>query len=255
MNIKSRLKLWAGIIVVLIVMSLLTILFNQRQHSVASVTATVDAPVTVVASGYGGVVIDQAVHLGDSVKAGQHLFTVSSASLLPDTTAPTTTTTTKTKPLVDISNIAYDVNAAKGTISYKAVTDGYISELSGVNGTFLAGGVPLATIVADGQRTVLATYRLAPLDYGRIENGAQVELFLPNNKKLAGTVTGVSVKTDLGEALAEVTVKCDDLKDPSLGTLGRRGTPVVAVMSLRDDGILAGPTQMVLNFLTKVGLR
>lgn len=245
MKITNQLKLWGGLLAVLVVMGLLTILFNQRQNSVASVTATVDAPASVVASGYGGVVIDQGVELGDVVTAGQHLFTVSSSSLQQAVAQGSKA----------VSNVAYDVDPVRGTISYKAVTTGYIADLKGVRGTFLRDGDPLATIVADGQRNVLATFRLAPLDYGRIVRGAPVQVFLPNNRKLTGTVDRVSVTTDSGDAIADVSVKCDDLADPSLGVLGRRGTPVVVVLSLRDDGVLAGPTQMILNFLTKIGLR
>ena len=47
----------------------------------------------------------------------------------------------------------------------------------------------------------------------------------------------------------------DALTDPSLAALTRLDTPVMVVMDLRDDGWLAGPTENMLAFLTKIGLR
>ena len=44
MTWTSRFKLWGGVLAVLLVTALLTLLFNQRQNSVNSFTATVDAP-------------------------------------------------------------------------------------------------------------------------------------------------------------------------------------------------------------------
>ncbi len=241
----NKLKLWAGILVVLVLMGLLTLLFNQRQHSVSSASATVQAPSSLVASSYGGVVVDQFVNDGQAVKAGDKLFTVNSGTLQQDVARGA-------KPS---STPAFDIDTAQGLVTYRAVTDGYVTDLKGVKGTFITDASPLATVVASGNRSVVATYRLAPADYARIYEGAPVEVLLPNSHKLAGTVAGVNVRTEAGDAVTDVTVKCDGLNDAGLGILASRGTPVLAVMTLHDDGPLAGPTQAFLSFLTKIGLR
>ena len=58
MTWSIRLKLWGGILVVAALVFALTLLFNQRQSQVASVTASIDAPAATVGSSYGGVVTD-----------------------------------------------------------------------------------------------------------------------------------------------------------------------------------------------------
>ena len=63
------------------------------------------------------------------------------------------------------------------------------------------------------------------------------------------------VKWEDGQAVTNVTITSPGLDAESLGLLANRGTPVVAIMSLRDDGPLAGPTQAMLAFLTKIGVR
>ena len=49
MSWLNRLKLLSGIVVIVLIVGLLTLLFNQRQNQVASIAAHVDAPRTVVA--------------------------------------------------------------------------------------------------------------------------------------------------------------------------------------------------------------
>jgi hypothetical protein len=40
-----------------------------------------------------------------------------------------------------------------------------------------------------------------------------------------------------------------------LGNLTKSGTPVVATLQLRDDGPLAGVSDMAFDFLRQIGLR
>ena len=70
MTWSIRLKLWGGILVVAALVFALTLLFNQRQSQVASVTASIDAPAATVGSSYGGVVTDLYVRQGEAVTAG-----------------------------------------------------------------------------------------------------------------------------------------------------------------------------------------
>ena len=46
----NRLKLWGGILGIAAVVFALTVLYNQRQSQVASFSAAVDAPASVVGS-------------------------------------------------------------------------------------------------------------------------------------------------------------------------------------------------------------
>jgi len=242
----NRLKLWGGILGIAALVFGLTVLFNQRQSQVASISAAVDAPVSDVGSSYGGVVTDVYVQPGDTVTAGQKLFTLASVQLQQDVG----------NGLMPTSTEAYSINTKKGTITYHSVSDGYVAHIDAQPGSFLPGGSDMAVVVADGQRTVTAQFQLDPTDYGRVEQGASARIVLPNNQTVDGTVAGVQVKTnDQGEAITYVTIDSDALTDPARATLTRLDTPVTAIMDLRDDGWLAGPSGSMLAFFTKIGLR
>ncbi len=245
MTWTNRLKLWGGVLAVLALGLGLTLLFNQRQHQAASTSAHIDAPVTIVGSDYGGVVSEVFVSEGDRVTAGQKLFTLTSLTLQQDLG----------NGLKPAATPAYDIEGASGRITYKAVADGYIADLAAQAGTFLPNGHQMARVVADGRRTVIADFPLDPVDYGRVEPDASVRIFLPDNRAVDGTVSTVSVETVEGRSVARVRVSSDTLVDPALATLTRQDTPVLAVLQLRDDGPLAGPTQSMLSFLARIGLR
>lgn len=245
MTWTNRLRLWGGTLTVIVVVALLTILFNQRQHQAASLEAHVDAPASAVGSDYGGVVTESFVKEGDRVSAGEPLFTLSSLSLQQDIA----------NGLEPVSTQAYTIDAETGSITYKAATDGYVAGLTAAEGSFFGNGQQMAQVVADGERSVVATYALDPVDYGRIDRGAPVTILLPDNSKVVGTVSHARVETEAGRTVTEVRVESDALMEPGLESLTRLGTPVVAVMQLRDEGPLAGPTSAMLAFLTKVGLR
>ncbi|NMD45798.1 MAG: efflux RND transporter periplasmic adaptor subunit [Propionibacterium sp.] len=241
----NRLKLWGGILGIAALVFALTVLFNQRQSQVASITATVEAPTSVVGSSYGGVVTEAYVKLGDSVRTGQKLFTLSSVQLQQDLG----------NGIRPSSTDAYSIDADKGTITYKAVFDGYVSSTDAVPGSYLGNGSRMAVVVADGQRTVSGRFVLEPIDYGRIEQGAAARIVLPDNQLVAGTVSGVQVVTEGGAPVTYVTIASETLADPALSNLARLDTPVTAIVELRDDGWLSGPSEAMLAFLTKIGLR
>ena len=241
----NRLKLWGGIVGIAALVFALTVVFNQRQSQVASVSATVQAPTSIVGSSYGGVVTDTYVAPGEKVKAGQKLFTLSSVQLQQDVG----------NGIRPVSTDAYDIDLSKGTITYKSVADGYVASLGAVRGSFLGNGSQMAAIVADGQRSVTGRFVLEPIDYGRIEHGASARIVLPNNQLVIGTVSGVQVVTEGGAPVTYVTISSDGLTDPALANLTRLDTPVTAIVELRDDGWLSGPSETMLAFLTKIGLR
>lgn len=245
MTWANRLRLLVGVIAVLALMAALTLLYNQRQTRVASVSAAVDVPTAVVGSGYGGVVTSSLVSLGQEVRTGDELFVVHS----PDIQHAIS------QGFDPQSNDAYRIDTDAGTITYTAVIDGQVTKIDATNGSYLQPGATLATLAADDPKTVLAEYRLEATDYGRVERGAPVTVNLADNQQIEGTVSDITVVTDDGQALARVRVEAPGLADPRYADLTRAGSPVQAVLTLRDDGVLAGPTHTMLQFLTKIGLR
>lgn len=245
MTWSNRFRLLGGILAVLVLVAGLTLLFNHRQARVASFEATVSAPTAQVGSGYGGVLTEQFVRAGDTVAVGDPLFTVISPEVNRE----------RQQGVEPQSTAAYQVDTTTGAITYLAVIDGQVTQVSGVLGSYLTPGASLATISATDPKSVLARFDLEAVDYGRVERGAPVTINLANNAQVQGSVADVTVTTKDGRAITQVRVESEGLTDPRHEALTRSGSPVQAVMSLRDDGILAGPTDALLQFLVKVGLR
>jgi multidrug resistance efflux pump len=241
----NRLRLFGGLLGVLLVVAVLTLIFNQRQTQVASLTATVAADSYDVGAAYGGTVTQQYVKDGDVVTKGQKLFTIQSVAYQQDIA----------NGLEMRSTEAYDVNPKTGTLTYKATVAGQVDDLKAKLGNAVGTGSPFAQISVVGSQYVEAKYLLSPRDYERVQEGAPVSILLPNNSKVDGTVSTIEVATDEGQALTEVRVDSESLKDADLATLTKPGTPVVSTLQLRDDGPLSGVSDGVFNFLRQIGLR
>lgn len=241
----NRLRLFGGLLGVVLLVFALTLIFNQRQTQAASLTATVGADQYAVGAAYGGTVTKQYVKEGDSVKKGQKLFTIQSVSLQQDLSNG-----------LEISNSdAYDVDTKAATLTYRATVEGQVSELKAKLGNALGNGQEFAKISVTKSQFVEAEYLLSPRDYERVREGAAVSILLPNNQSVGGTVSTVQVATDSGQARTSVRVDSPTLKDAALGDLTKPGTPVVATLQLRDDGPLAGVSDMTFDFLRQIGLK
>lgn len=245
MTWSNRLRILASIVAIVLVLSVLTLVFNQRQSQAQSINATIEQPQYAIGAEYGGVIIEQQVELSDTVAAGDHLFTLSSPALLQDAA----------NGMEASSNPAMDIDPAAGTIVYKATNDGKVTELDATEGSYITPGGKMATIIQSSPRTVIAEFRLSPRDYGRLEEGARAEILLPDNQSVEGVVTSASVTTQEGQAFTEVRIASEQLDSADLSLLAVDGAPVVVTVDLRDDGPLAGPTDALMDFLRKIGLR
>jgi multidrug resistance efflux pump len=241
----NRLRLLAGLLGVIVLVAVLALIFNQRQTKAASLSATINADMYSVGAAYGGTVTRQYVRDGDSVAKGDKLFTVQSVSLQQDVA----------NGLKIQSSDAYDVDTSKGTLTYRATVAGQVGDLQARLGNSLGGGEPFAKITITNSQYVDARYLLSPRDYGRVAKGAQATILLPNNASIAGTVSTIEVATENGQAATKVRVDSPELTTGDLGDLTKSGTPVVATLQLRDDGPLAGVSDMAFDFLQQIGLR
>lgn len=242
----NRLRLFAGFLGVLVVVGGLTLVFNQRQNQITSYSGQVSAEVYTVGADHPGTIIDQKVEVGDQVEAGQPLFTVQSLELKEAVANGLKVADTK----------SYKVDAKRGTLTYYAVIAGAVTELNARLGNSVPAGGALATITDGGERYIEARYRLVPRDYARVREGAEARILLPNDQTITGSVTSVSVATDPGGGGTTSTLR---LSSPELArvadALSQPGTPVTAIVLLQDTGPLAGVSDMVNDFLVKIGMR
>lgn len=245
MTWTNRFRLLGGLLAVFVLVAILTLVFNHRQTQAQSLNGSVKTDFYNVGASYGGTVIKQYVKENDTVAVGEKLFTMQSPAMQQDVANKV-----KVK-----STGAYDVDTKKGTITYKATVAGTVDALDAKLGTTMTGGVPFARITVTGSQYILAQYLLTPRDYERIEPNAEVEILLPNNQKIQGTVSNVKVSTENGNAATELRVDSPQLADASLAALAKSGSPVVATVRLRDDGPLAGVSDGIFTFLRQIGLQ
>jgi multidrug resistance efflux pump len=243
MTWRSRLKLALGLLGVTALVLVLTLVFTQRQTQVASESASIQAERFPVGIDYGGTVVERVVSDGDHVKAGDPLFVVLSTALQADLA----------EGLLQPETIAYSVTP-EGTITLTASVDGTVSDVQTERGSFVQAGQVLATIDRAGSLFVAAEYELTSGDYARIQEGAAVDIVLPDNQRIVGRASTVEVVTTEGKAKTTVTVTSESLVDGGHHGLISPGTPVSASLELRNDGIFAGLSDSLFDFLRKIGV-
>lgn len=244
MTWANRLRLLGSLLLTAALIFVLVVVFNQRQHTIASTSATIIAPSAAVASNYGGIITESHVTVGQSVKVGDPLFDVSSISLQQDLA----------NGVVVTSSEALQVDAEAGMLRYLATIPGVVTRIDAQVGSYLAATQPLAVITSDTGRVVEAQFVLTPVQYGLIERGATVTIRLPNDSHVPGIVNSALVTTTDGKAVVTVRVTSTELNSRDLNLVATDGAPVQAVVQLRDEGILAGPTDALRDLVHKVGL-
>ncbi len=244
MTWRNRLRMWGGLVLVVAVVVALTLVVNQRSRQAFSSNAQVAADRSTVGSEYGGVVVEQYVEAGDDVEVGQKLFTISSLDLQRDLS----------NGLEPVATSSYLIDGARGRVTFLARMAGSLTDLKAEQGTFLFGG-DMATITAGGTQFVTAQFRLTPDEYGRIRIGGTARVELPTRTRMSATVSDVSVETSEGVAVTTVELSVPRLRSESLSSLNQPGSPVSVTLTLADSGVLAGPTDSLMDFLHRVGVR
>jgi multidrug resistance efflux pump len=243
MTWANRLRMTVGILVVVVLVGVFTLIFTQRQAQVISTSAAIASQDFTVGADYSGTVTSTEVEVGDVVAKGDELFALQSLQLQKDLDDDIMV------PDTDAYTISDD-----GTMTFTSTVDGTVSQLDVREGGFVGSGTAVATIERSGTLFVAAEFTLTPRDYERIQDGADVDLMLPNQVVVPGSVDLVSVETKDGAAAATVRVVSSQLTEGAYNGLVASGTPVEATMHLRDDGILAGPVDTVQDFLRQIGV-
>jgi multidrug resistance efflux pump len=244
MTWTNRLRLFAGVLIVIVFVGALTIIFNQRQNRITSFTGEVAADVYTVGADHPGTVTAQFVEPGEPVSPGQTLFTIQSVQLKEELANG-----------LEVSDTdAYKINRGRGTITYFAVTSGVVTELNARIGNSVPVGEGLATITSTGDRFVTASFRLVPRDYARVEPGAPAHVTLPDGTIIDGRVEEITAETGETGTVSKLRVSSDQF-DTAAPSLTNPGAPVTVTVDLADSGPLAGVTDMLAGFLTKIGLR
>ena len=244
MTWANRFRLVIGLITVILIVLGATLVLSVRQTEIASSTASVKAITYSVGSDYAGTVVDEKVKQGDSVTKGQPLMTIQSAAV---------SAASAIKGGIP-ANESYTV-ASGGMLTLTATQPGVIETLGAQVGGFVSAGSPLATIDRADSLYVEAKFKIDSYDFSRIRKGAQVDLVLPDQQQLSGTVSLIQVTTaSNGTAVADIRVTSPQLKLGKDNGLAAPGTPVQATLHLKDDGLLGGLRVQFITLLQKLHL-
>lgn len=238
MTWASRLRLLAGMIVVLVATALATYHLNETRGRATSDSAQILAQSYAVGSPYAGLVADHLVQVGDEVAAGDPLFVIDSAGLTYDLAHGLVTDPPEFTEVDD-----------EGRLVVLASGDGRVTELAAERGTFVPSASTLATVQRADTLYVQGEYSLTAKEYARLTDGAAVTITLPNESTLAGSVERVEVTTTNGQAQAVVRVTSDELVDGAANGLVSAGTPVVAQIALENDGVVTVVADKVRSYV------
>ncbi|MDM7829823.1 HlyD family efflux transporter periplasmic adaptor subunit [Cellulomonas edaphi] len=238
MTCSGRFRLLVGLVLVLVVAALATYRLNESRGVATSDSAQILGKTYDVGTPYAGLVVNQAVEVGDEVRAGQTLFVIDSARLHEPGAAKLTPETTH---LDD-----------EGRLVVTATGPGLVTAVTATQGTFVDPAADLATVQRQGTLYVQAEYTLSPKEYARVPDRAPVTVVLPNQTSVDGHVDRVQVETVDGKAQAVVTVVSDGLVQGDQAGLVSAGTPVVARLHLRNDGVVTTVSDAVKGYLDGV---
>jgi multidrug resistance efflux pump len=239
----NRVRLMLGLVVVVVAVALATYHLNEAEAVATSASAQIAAQAYDVGSPYAGLVVDQPVQVGDSVKEGDTMFVLQSTALQHDIAIG----------LGPKPSAAAGIDA-QGNLVVRATAAGVVSELSATRGSFVQASSQLARVEKAGTLYVLADYVLTPTDYARIPDRAAVTIVLPNQQSLAGHVQRVDVATVANKAQATITIVSDALVAGDANGLVSAGTPVTAELHLRNDGVVTSVADSVKRYLHGIRL-
>jgi multidrug resistance efflux pump len=238
MTWASRIRLVVGVIVVAVIAALATYQLNETRGVAQSDSAQILARTYSVGTPYSGLVVDQKVDVGDTVKTGDPLFVIDSATLQYDIRngfARQATEATQIDP--------------DGKLVILATGDGTVTKVGSERGTFVQSAAELATVQRAGTLYVQAEYTLSAKEYARVPDGADVTIVLPDQRTLPATVERNTVETVGGEAQAVFTITGDELVEGDGDGLVSAGTPVTAELHLTNDGVVTRTADSVKTYL------
>lgn len=228
MTWATRFRMFFGVIAVFLLVLALTVALSHRKGETDASSASMDAVSYPVGTDYAGTVIEQFVQQGDAVAAGDPIARIQSTQLMQDLADD-----------IAVPDSEVFVVNDDGTLTVLSSVQGIVDEIGVQQGGYAGGGSTIATISAIESLFVSAEFVLDPADFERIEQGAEVEVRLPNDDVLPGAVESIEVETRDDKALATVTVDIDETRFGQHGGLMTPGTPVEATMQLRNDDLLA----------------
>lgn len=222
MTKTSRLRFIIGLMFALLLAVTLSLYLQDSMSKVASTDAQLDSDTYTVGVGYSGIIEDQFVNVDDYIKKGDPLFTLRSPTLIE---------ALKNKE-VNAANLLYSIDD-EGKIQITASADGQVREVIYKAGAFVPANSEIAVINSENSLFVSAIYKLSGPDYAKVTKETTVDIKLPDNRLISGTVRDFKLETKDDETLTTVTARLEQSDIDSINF--SPGTPVETVLHLNGD--------------------
>nr|WP_297429762.1 HlyD family efflux transporter periplasmic adaptor subunit [uncultured Actinotalea sp.] len=225
----NRFKLLFGLVAVVAVAGVALVQLDSDRGRATSTTAQIAADSYTLGTPYSGTVIAQPAEVGQPVAEGDPVFVIDSPALELEIA----------EGLIDPEGNA-NIDP-EGNFLIRANTPGVLTETQVATGAFVQASSELATVQAEGSLQVEAAYDMTASQYGRLSDDAPVRLVLPDGRELTGSTEDVSVEpTESGGSRVVLSVVSDELSALAReDRLITTGTPVTAVVELRNEGVVA----------------
>ena len=239
MTWTSRIRLLAGMLVVLVIAALATYQLNETRGVAVSDSAQILAKSYGVGTPYSGLVVDQLVDVGDAVTTGEQLFVIDSATLQYDV-----------KNGFAAHRDGGDADRRRGPArrprhgrrrrDRDRLRARHVRPVGRAAGDRAAGGHA-------------CTCRPSTRSPRRSTHGWRTTppstVVLPNQRTITVHVSEVQVETVAGSAQAVLTLTGTALKDGAQNGLVSAGTPVTAELQLDNDGVVTRTAASVKTYL------
>ena len=243
MRVKAFVKLFIGFIIVIAIVLGLTLVLNRRINQVTSRNATISSGIYTVGTEYSGLVTNLNVKEGEHVEAGQEILTLQSDQLKfnfsDDGSQPSSNASRQVSP--------------SGMITLTAPDSGRVSSVKVREHSFTSAGSSLVTVNVADTQFVEATVNLESRDYARLHVGSAATIILPDQLKIPGTVSNISVSPQEGGAHTLLHIESEQLRKINDGVLTATGTPVTVLVRLDDRGAVSETLTSLQLFLQHIG--
>ncbi|EYR62767.1 biotin attachment protein [Actinotalea ferrariae CF5-4] len=237
----NRIKLLVGLVAVVAVAGVALIQLNDARGRATSTTAQIAAEAYTLGTPYSGTIVSQPAEVGQPVAEGDPVFVIDSPAL--ELEIAEGLIEAEGNPNID----------AEGNFLIRANTPGVLTDTQVATGAFVQASSELATVQAEGTLQVKAEYEMTASQYGRLTDGAPVTLRLPDGREMAASTADVSVeRTDDGTSRVVLSVVSEELSALAReDRLITTGTPVVAEVELRNEGVVADISRLVKGYVSQ----
>jgi multidrug efflux pump subunit AcrA (membrane-fusion protein) len=201
MNSKSRLKLFFGLLFVLLVCGALALYLNYSESRIGSNGASIKINSIAVGTEYNGIITKEYVSVNDKVTQGEPLFELKS-DVLSEQIA---------NGQVDPSSLSYKLDPTNDALIFTAQDSGVITQIAYATGSFVSAGSTITTISDASDATLSANFYLSNPEYNQLSLETPAIIHFPGGKTTTVPIAGITQYSQGGRTVTTVRIALSNL--------------------------------------------